>query len=105
MLGSLRCGGAAGASASGGPGAEAARARVVRYSWGRGKGKFRQRGRRGSGSARGTTWEVFDRCDGKTVIRSIQGTVLARDFIRRRTKVLHTGERYVAPGPRRRRGR
>lgn len=72
--------------------------RKGRTLWGRGKGKFQVSGRRGSGSVRGTTWQVTDRCDGSTVVKSISGVVEARDFRKGKKfkKVLRSGQSYVA---------
>ena len=72
-----------------------------RSVWGRGKGSFTTSGRRGSGSVRGTTWQVTDRCDGSTVIKNFQGRVLARDFVRNGKKLLRSGQSLVARPPRR----
>jgi len=72
-----------------------------RSVWGRGKGRFTTSGRRGSGSVRGTTWQVTDRCDGSTVIKNFQGRVLARDFVRNGKKLLRSGQSLVARPPRR----
>lgn len=75
-----------------------------RSLWGSGKGKFRTQGKRGSGSVRGTTWQVTDRCDGSTSIQSLkgksQGIVDARDFGKPRKRiVLKPGQSYIArPG-------
>ena len=63
--------------------------------WGSGNGKFTSRGNRGSGSARGTTWQVIDRCNDTTVISSIKGRVVARDLVRNRKIILRTGEGVV----------
>lgn len=72
-----------------------------RKLWGSGKGKFRTQGKRGSGSVRGTIWEVTDRCDGSTQIRSLrgqgQGIVDAVDIKRPKKKIpLRPGRSYVA---------
>ena len=45
---------------------------------------------------------MTDRCDGKTLIKSIKGRVAAKDFVRKRTRILRSGQRYLAPGPKRR---
>ena len=50
-----------------------------RTLWGKGHGRFRTSGSAGSGSVRGTTWRVTDRCDGSTVVTSIEGTVWAME--------------------------
>lgn len=72
-----------------------------RKLWGSGKGKFRTQGKRGSGSVRGTIWEVTDRCDGSTQIRSLrgagQGIVDAVDIKRPKKKIpLRPGRSYIA---------
>lgn len=41
-----------------------------------------------------------DRCYKTTKIRSFKGKAAARDFVRKRTVTLRTGEGYTAPGPR-----
>jgi len=75
-----------------------------RSLWGSGKGKFRTSGKRGSGSVRGTTWQVTDRCDGSTKIESLkgasQGIVDAKDFGKPGKKImLKPGQSYIAkPG-------
>ena len=73
-----------------------------RSLWGKGSGKFKTSGKKGSGSVRGTTWQVTDRCDGTTEIRSIKGTVEARDFTKGAgfKRILRSGQRYVAGGRR-----
>lgn len=55
--------------------------------------------RKGSGAARGTTWEVTDRCDKRTRIKSHEGKVAVRDFVRKRNLTIRTGQGYLAPGP------
>lgn len=73
-----------------------------RSLWGSGKGKFKTKGKKGSGSVRGTTWRVTDRCDGTTEIKSIKGVVEARDFTKGAgfKRILKSGQRYVAGGRR-----
>jgi hypothetical protein len=85
------CRGARGASGS----AHAARSRKVRSLRGNAKGRFRTRGRNASATVRGTNWGTIDRCDGTlTVVRS--GRVVVRDFVRKRTIVLRSGQSYLA---------
>ena len=69
-----------------------------RTLWGSGKGKFSSRGSRGSGSVRGTTWRVTDRCNKTTLIQSISGTVLAKDTFgkKKAKKLLTSGKKFVA---------
>lgn len=75
-----------------------------RSLWGSGKGKFRTQGKRGSGSVRGTTWQVTDQCDGSTTIQSLrgasQGIVDAKDFGKPGKRIaLKPGQSYTAkPG-------
>ncbi|MBM3666518.1 MAG: hypothetical protein FJW90_03390 [Actinobacteria bacterium] len=95
LTGSLGCGKGKGRSAT-------ASKRRGRRLWGSGSGKFRTSGRKGSGAARGTTWEVTDRCDNKTRIKSHKGRVTVRDFVRKRSLVINTGQGYLAPGPKKR---
>jgi hypothetical protein len=75
-------------------------ARRIRRLRGSASGRFRTRGRRSSATVRGTQWVVEDRCDG-TLTRVIEGSVLVRDFAKRRNIVLKQGRRYLAR-PRRR---
>ena len=64
-------------------------------------GRFRTRGRFSAGTVRGTVWGTRDRCDGTlTVVR--RGTVLVRDFRRRKTIAVHAGHTYLARAFRRR---
>jgi len=89
----------AGASSAGPAGAAQRRKRTVRRLFGTAKGRFRTRGRFSAAAVRGTTWQVFDRCDGTlTVVRS--GVVRVRDFRRNRTITLRAGQRYLARAPR-----
>ena len=82
-------------------GAGVAASKKKRKLWGDGKGSYETRGRRGSGTVRGTIWLVQDNCDGSTLIRVKEGTVIARDLVRRKNIRLRAGQRYVAR-PRRR---
>ena len=68
---------------------------TIRRLWGSGAGKFRTKGRFATSSIRGTTWLTEDRCDG-TLIRVTQGAVTVQDFVRRKSIVLHVGQRYFA---------
>jgi Ca2+-binding RTX toxin-like protein len=73
--------------------------RKVRRLWGSGHGRFRTSGRWSSAAARGTVWLVEDRCDG-TLTRVRRGTVVVRDFVRRRTVIVRAGDSYLARRPR-----
>jgi hypothetical protein len=75
--------------------ASAAAKKKTRKLWGEGKGSFRTSGKYSSATVRGTKWLVTDRCDG-TVTRVTQGSVLVRDFKRRRNIVVRAGKQYLA---------
>ena len=77
----------------------AARRRVVRQLFGRAHGRFRTRGRNSSATIRGTQWLVKETCAG-TLTTSRRGTVVVRDLVKHRTRVLHSGESYLARAPR-----
>lgn len=71
--------------------------RSGRRLWGRDRGgRFRTHGRHSHATVRGTRWVVVDRCDGATVTRVSEGSVVVRDRVRRESVVVHAGERYVA---------
>lgn len=102
MRGRLKCGGG-GSKAGRAAISRARRKKAGRKLWGKGKGRFTTSGSRGSGSARGTTWQVTDRCDGTTLIKSINGRVKAVDFTTGRSVTLRTGRTLVAGKSKRRR--
>jgi hypothetical protein len=58
-------------------------------------GNYRTRARGSAGTARGTNWDTFDRCDG-TLTRVREGKVSVRDFRRRKTVVVRAGRSYLA---------
>jgi hypothetical protein len=58
-------------------------------------GKFSTRGQYSAATVRGTVWSVTNQCDG-TLTRVKRGVVAVRDFVRRRTFVLFTGQHYLA---------
>ncbi len=70
-----------------------------RRLWGSGKGSFKTAGSHGAATVRGTTWLVVDRCDGSTLFKVGEGTVWVRDFVKRKSFTLETGETYVAKPP------
>jgi hypothetical protein len=72
--------------------------RVVRRLRSRATGRFRTRGRYSAATVRGTEWVTSDRCDG-TLTRVTRGTVIVRDFRRRRNITLRTGKSYLARAP------
>ena len=66
-----------------------------RQLFGNAQGRFRTRGRNSTATVRGTQWLVKDTCAG-TLTRVMKGTVVVRDLVKRKTKVLHAGQRYLA---------
>ena len=77
-------------------GARAAAAKPkTRRLWGDGKGKFRTRGSYAAATVRGTKWLVQDSCAG-TLVRVTQGSVVVRDFRRKKNVVVRAGKRYTA---------
>jgi hypothetical protein len=71
-----------------------------RRLWGNARGRFRTRGRHASASVRGTRWEVRDTCT-TTTVRVRQGTVIVRDFAKRKNVRLKAPKRYTARARRR----
>jgi hypothetical protein len=80
---------------------QSARRKRSRQLWGNGKGRFRTRGRRSSATVRGTEWLTKDTCTTTTtVVKS--GTVIVRDFAKRKNVRVKRGKRYVARAKKRR---
>ncbi len=65
-----------------------------------GHGHFTVRGQYSAATVRGTVWNVGNRCEG-TLTHVTRGVVSVRDFSRRKTITLFTGQSYVAKAPRR----
>jgi hypothetical protein len=65
-----------------------------------GHGHFAVRGQYSAATVRGTVWNVSNRCEG-TLTHVTRGVVSVRDFVRRKTITLFTGQSYLAK-PRRR---
>jgi hypothetical protein len=63
-------------------------------------GHFTGRGQYSAATVRGTTWGVTNRCDG-TLTRVVRGELTVRDFRKRKTITLFTGQTYLARAPRR----
>jgi hypothetical protein len=59
------------------------------------RGRFRTSGRNSSATVRGTIWDVTDRCDG-TLTHVKRGTVIVRDFRRKKNVTVKAGKRYLA---------
>ncbi|HWX45930.1 MAG TPA: hypothetical protein VNY52_11495 [Solirubrobacteraceae bacterium] len=63
-----------------------------------GHGHFTVRGQYSAATVRGTVWSVGDRCEG-TLTQVKRGVVVVRDFRRRKTITLFTGQSYLAKAP------
>jgi hypothetical protein len=63
-----------------------------------GHGHFAVRGQYSAATVRGTVWSVANRCEG-TLTHVTRGVVSVRDFSRRKTITLFTGESYLAKAP------
>jgi hypothetical protein len=76
-------------------GKELTTARRSRRLWGNGKGRYRTRGRNSSATVRGTIWLTKDSCNGTTTVVR-QGTVVVRDFKKRKNVTVKAPKRYTA---------
>jgi hypothetical protein len=65
-----------------------------------GHGHFTVQGQYSAATVRGTVWNVGNRCEG-TFTHVTRGVVSVRDFSRRKTITLFTGQSYIAKAPRR----
>ncbi len=63
-----------------------------------GHGHFTVKGQYSAATVRGTVWSVGDRCEG-TLTQVKRGVVSVRDFRRRKTITLFTGQSYLARAP------
>jgi hypothetical protein len=61
-------------------------------------GKFTTKGQYSAATVRGTVWSVTNQCDG-TLTKVQRGVVSVRDFVRRKTITLFTGQHYLARAP------
>lgn len=61
-------------------------------------GSFRTRGRYSAATARGTQWEMIDRCDG-TLTKVVRGVVVVNDFRLHRNIAVSAGQSYLARAP------
>jgi hypothetical protein len=61
-------------------------------------GHFTGRGQYSAATVRGTTWAVTNRCDG-TLTRVVRGELVVRDFRKRKSITLFTGQSYLARAP------
>lgn len=69
--------------------------RVVRSLWGSGVGHYQTVGHDGSAAVNDPRWLTEDRCDG-TLFVVKKGTITVRDFVKKRTVVVHAPGRYLA---------
>lgn len=60
------------------------------------KGKHLLTGRSATASSANGTWTLIDRCDGSTLVKSIEGTVRVTDTVRHRKITLKAGRKYVS---------
>ena len=63
-----------------------------------GHGRFSARGQYSAATVRGTIWSVANQCDG-TLTKVKRGVISVRDFRRRKTFTLFTGQQYLARAP------
>jgi len=69
--------------------------RAIRRLRARANGRYRTSGRNSSATVRGTEWTMTDRCDG-TLTKVKRGSVVVRDFRRKRNVVVRAGKSYLA---------
>jgi hypothetical protein len=62
------------------------------------KGKFTTKGQYSASTVRGTVWSVSNQCNG-TLTHVVRGVVSVRDFRKRKTITLFTGQSYLAKAP------
>jgi hypothetical protein len=72
-----------------------AKKKPVRRLWAKGKGNFRTRGRLASATVRGTFWLTAD-FRTYTFVLVRQGSVTARDLVKRKTVIVRAGKSYKA---------
>jgi hypothetical protein len=88
-----RCGGRA--SRTGDTATAALSRRVVRRLRANARGRFQTRGNNSAATVRSTIWTTTDRCDG-TLTQVRRGTVVVRDFRRKKNVVVRAGKSYFA---------
>ena len=64
-----------------------------------GKGRFSSSGRYAAATVRGTSWTMSALCGG-TLTHDLTDSVVVTDFVRHKKVILHPGQSYLAPGPR-----
>lgn len=67
-----------------------------RKLWGSGSGNYKTVGSHGAATVTGTIWLVSDRCDGSTQFKVKKGTVVVRDFVKKKSVILNAGDSYIA---------
>jgi hypothetical protein len=75
--------------------ASASQRRTIRRLRANARGRYRTSGRNSSATVRGTKWGITDRCDG-TLTKVQRGTVVVRDFRRKKNIVVKAGKSYLA---------
>ena len=71
-----------------------------RRLWSNGRGRFRTRGRHSTATVRGTKWLTKDTCT-TTTTQVRTGTVIVRDFAKRKNVTVRAGKSYTARAKRR----
>jgi CSLREA domain-containing protein len=69
--------------------------RTIRRLRANAQGRFRTSGRNSAATVRGTRWETIDRCDG-TLTKVTRGTVVVRDFRKKKNVIVKAGKSYLA---------
>jgi hypothetical protein len=69
--------------------------RAIRRLRANAKGRYRTSGRNSAATVRGTKWGITDRCDG-TLTKVQRGTVVVRDFRRKKNIIVKAGKSYLA---------
>jgi hypothetical protein len=72
--------------------------RAIRRLRANARGRYRTSGRNSAATVRGTKWGMTDRCDG-TLTKVQRGSVVVRDFRRKRNVIVRAGKSYLAKAP------
>jgi hypothetical protein len=72
--------------------------RTIRRLRANANGRYRTSGRNSAATVRGTKWGMIDRCDG-TLTKVQRGSVVVRDFRRKRNITVRAGKSYLAKAP------
>jgi hypothetical protein len=72
--------------------------RAIRRLRANARGRYRTSGRNSAATVRGTKWGVTDRCDG-TLTKVQRGSVVVRDFRRKKNIIVKAGKSYLAKAP------